>query len=335
MAEGPTRCRRSSVLPDGTRSSFIALENGAFETSVRRSSIGGRLGGSIRVTEPQLDLSEFDTDYDEETRKESSPLVIKPPPLLTVEKPPPLLVWIFPALACAAAYAFYNIFIKKGSYSIHPILGGVILQFVAALLGTALLAALVFKGDDALQDIEYDKNGIFWACCAGLAVGCAEMLSFFVSSIGVEATQSIPIIIGGSVVVGAVLGLIMLGENMMFHGWSGIGMLVIGIGLVATDPGEKVEEGGDSNSDGQALTPPLFVWIGPALLCATSYALYNIFIKKGSTSINPILGGVVLQFVAAILGSLLLGALMVKEGGMGFLKWDYMGVFWACMAGKF
>ena len=27
--------------------------------------------------------------------------------------PPSLLVWIFPALCCAAAYAFYNIFIKS------------------------------------------------------------------------------------------------------------------------------------------------------------------------------------------------------------------------------
>jgi drug/metabolite transporter (DMT)-like permease len=47
------------------------------------------------------------------------------------------MTWIFPALACAAAYAFYNIFIKKGSFTIHPILGGLVLQFVAALLGIA------------------------------------------------------------------------------------------------------------------------------------------------------------------------------------------------------
>jgi len=93
------------------------------------------------------------------------------------------------------AYAFYNVFIKKGSASIHPILGGVILQFVAALLGTVLLIALTVhqktKGAGAV--IEYDRHGILWSVCAGLAVGTAEMLSFCVSGMGVPASQSIPI----------------------------------------------------------------------------------------------------------------------------------------------
>ena len=38
---------------------------------------------------------------------------------------------------------------------------------------------------------------------------------------GVPATQSIPIIIGGSVLFGAVLGALLLGEVMVCHGWSG------------------------------------------------------------------------------------------------------------------
>lgn len=107
-----------------------------------------------------------------------------------------------------------------------------ILQFVAALLGTGLLAFLMCTSDKTFE-LHYDKHGIFWACMAGLAVGMAEMLSFVVSGLGVPATQSIPIIIGGSVMFGAVLGLIILGEQLMLHGWSGIGLLVTGIVFVA------------------------------------------------------------------------------------------------------
>jgi transporter family protein len=140
---------------------------------------------------------------------------------------------------CAAAYAFYNIFIKKGSASINPILGGVILQFVAALLGTVLLGGLVWKEGGA-EVITYDYWGVFWAVCAGLAVGVAEMLSFCVSGMGVQATQSIPIIIGGSVMFGSVLGAVLLHEQMTMHGWSGVVLLVIGICFVATDPGVKM-----------------------------------------------------------------------------------------------
>jgi bacterial/archaeal transporter family protein len=339
--------RRSSIVlgADGKPHAnlFIALENGAFETASRRSSIGGRLGGSIirpSAADDELDdlFWEDDSEHeDEETRllpiiKDNKKL---PAHLIREQSVhPPIHVWIVPALACACSYAFYNIFIKKGSYSIHPILGGVVLQFVAALLGTVLLALLLWKDNkDAKSAIECERAGIFWSCCAGLAVGSAEMLSFVVSGLGVPATQSIPIIIGGSVVVGAVLGLILLGEVMMCHGWSGILLLVIGIGLVATDPGEKMEEGGLADDDREKECPPLLTWIGPALLCATAYALYNIFIKKGSASINPILGGVILQFVAAIFGTLLLGAITFQKGNITYLNWDYTGLMWACCAG--
>ena len=58
---------------------------------------------------------------------------------------------------------------------------------------------------------------------------------------GVPASQSIPILIGGSVAFGAVLGLIMLDEQLLAQGWSGVVILMLGSALVATDPGEKVE----------------------------------------------------------------------------------------------
>mmetsp|Transcript_9010 Transcript_9010/g.22738 ORF Transcript_9010/g.22738 Transcript_9010/m.22738 type:complete len:340 (-) Transcript_9010:208-1227(-) len=244
---------------------------------------------------------------------------------------PPLVTWIVPALLCALSYALYNIFIKKGSASIHPILGGVILQFVAALCGTLLLLLLIARGKSS--DIFYDKYGVLWATGAGLWVGTAEMLSFTVSGMGVPATQSIPIIIGGSVLFGAILGALLLGEVMICHGWSGVFMLTVGIGLVATDPGEKAEEG-PASSDGVAEEPPLWLWIGPALFCALSYALYNICIKKGSASINPVLGGVVLQFVAAIFGSCLLSGILIDEQFEGgTLQSDTIGIIWACAAG--
>jgi transporter family protein len=178
---------------------------------------------------------------------------------------------------------------------------GVILQFVAALLGTCLLAILTYRGGGGKMD--YDRDGIRWSTMAGLAVGLAEMLSFCVSGLGVPVTQSIPIIIGGSVMFGAVLGVILLGEELLFHGWSGIALLVTGIVFVALDPGEKVEEGRmkmggltSSSSTEEIIMvggfghPPIY-WILIALICASAYAFYNIFIKKGSASISPILGG--------------------------------------------
>eukprot|EP00522_Entomoneis_paludosa_P014850 CAMPEP_0172451726 /NCGR_PEP_ID=MMETSP1065-20121228/9643_1 /TAXON_ID=265537 /ORGANISM="Amphiprora paludosa, Strain CCMP125" /LENGTH=233 /DNA_ID=CAMNT_0013203695 /DNA_START=140 /DNA_END=841 /DNA_ORIENTATION=- len=148
---------------------------------------------------------------------------------------PPLLLWIGPALFCALMYALYNIFIKKGSASIHPVLGGVILQFIAAILGCLLLSILVVK--DGWEEMNYDSSGVFWAIWAGVAVGAAEILSFVVSGMGVQSMQSIPIIIGGSVLFGTVLGFTILHEVLTYRGWFGVSLIAVGIGLVGTDPG--------------------------------------------------------------------------------------------------
>jgi bacterial/archaeal transporter family protein len=147
--------------------------------------------------------------------------------------------------------ALYNIFIKLGSYSIHPVLGGVVLQFVAALLGLVLLTLQMAQSEPSQQQPfspttstttpyssklpHYDRPGIFWSVCAGVAVGIAEMLSFLVSSMGVPAVHSIPVIIGGSVLFGTLLGFVLLQENLSPRGWFGVLLLVGGIALVGTD----------------------------------------------------------------------------------------------------
>lgn len=148
---------------------------------------------------------------------------------------PPIQVWIVPALCCAMAYALYNIFIKKGSSHINPVLGGVILQLVAALLGCCLLGFLIVKEGGTAEVVSYDMEGIHWAILAGLAVGTAEIVSFFVSSLGVQAMQSIPIIIGGSVMFGTVLGAVALHEELSYRGWLGVFLISIGISLVGLD----------------------------------------------------------------------------------------------------
>ena len=142
--------------------------------------------------------------------------------------------WIVPALLCAMSYALYNIFIKKGSASIHPILVGVILQFVAAIIGLVLLLILTYGPTN--EEMFYDNRGIYYSVLAGISVGAAEIISFTVSGMGVPATQSIPIIIGGSVFFGTLLGKIFLGEMLSLTGWLGVLLIAVGIVLVATDP---------------------------------------------------------------------------------------------------
>jgi transporter family protein len=150
--------------------------------------------------------------------------------------------WMLPAVTCAASYALYNLFIKKAaSNSMDPILGGVLLQFVAALIGSCLwlgqrlLASINPAAAASTTTLMITKSGIMWSVAAGVAVGAAEILSFVVSGKGVPATQSIPIIVGGSILVGTLLGSVWLQERLSRTGWMGVLLIAAGIALVGMD----------------------------------------------------------------------------------------------------
>jgi len=160
---------------------------------------------------------------------------------------PAVTVWLGPAMACAMAYALYNLFIKKASASIDPILGGVLLQIVAAVLGAVLLGVQQFSAAQTVTTngaaavaLKLSKVGVAWAVAAGAAVGSAEILSFIISSLGVPASQSIPTIVGGSVVFGTVIGALWLGERLSPKGWMGIVLIAVGIAMVGMDPGASL-----------------------------------------------------------------------------------------------
>ncbi|KAA3636263.1 MAG: hypothetical protein DWQ02_08525, partial [Bacteroidetes bacterium] len=112
--------------------------------------------------------------------------------------------WLLLAILTAVFFGAYNIFIKLSSGHINQIVGAVILQVVAAVLGGAIL--LILKWTDS--PLPFSQKGILYAILAGVFVGLAEITSFYVFSRGVSASTGIPVIIGGSVVVGAVLGLL-------------------------------------------------------------------------------------------------------------------------------
>ncbi|CAB9502450.1 EamA-like transporter family [Seminavis robusta] len=236
--------------------SFQSKTSGPQIHSPRHSSIGGRLHidspgiNSNRSLRSRNSFASPGSNRASSTGRlpvgETTPLVAKAENVVAVQHgSPPLMVWIGPALVCALAYALYNIFIKKGSASINPILGGVILQFVAAILGCVLLGGVILyntqlaqggaEGDDEEDFLEWDWTGVKWAILAGFAVGAAEMISFCVSGMGVQAMQSIPIIIGGSVMFGTVLGHLALGETLTPRGWSGVLLIAIGISFVGMD----------------------------------------------------------------------------------------------------
>lgn len=132
------------------------------------------------------------------------------------------------ALSTAIFYGVYNFFIKVSSGHINQIAGAVILQLVAMLVGGVILLFIKFTN----VSIEISNKGILYAVLAGVFVGLAEITSFFVFSKGITLSIGLPIIIGGSVVFGSLLGILFLKEVLTPIHLLAILLIIVGIVLL-------------------------------------------------------------------------------------------------------
>jgi transporter family protein len=136
--------------------------------------------------------------------------------------------WLPLALLTALCLALYNFFIKLAADHVSPAVGAVLLQLVAAALGAAWLFKLKLQG----QPVAVTSKGLLLAGLAGLGVGLAEILTFVVFQRGVPSSVGTPVIVGGSVLLTAVLGLVVLREGLTLIQAGGLLLIVTGIVLL-------------------------------------------------------------------------------------------------------
>ncbi len=129
----------------------------------------------------------------------------------------------------ALMFGLYNVFIKMSSDHINPILGAVVLQFVAAFLGLGLLLVMRAGSGEALQ---VSARGVWLAVAAGVAIGMVEILSFFVYGRGIPVAVGNPLIIGGSLVVTTGVGILLLREAVNPIQVVAVGVILAGVLLL-------------------------------------------------------------------------------------------------------
>jgi transporter family protein len=129
-------------------------------------------------------------------------------------------------------FGLYNVFIKLSVDHINAVLGAVVLQFVAAFLGLGLLLTLR-AGDSAVM--HSSAKGLGLAALAGLAIGLVEILTFVIYGRGVAVAVGNPLIIGGSLLVTAAVGIAVLREAVSPLQLLAIGLIGLGIVTLAWD----------------------------------------------------------------------------------------------------
>lgn len=137
--------------------------------------------------------------------------------------------WIIPAILAAICFGLYNFFIKQASGSIHEMLGAAILQVVALGLGAIALVFLKIKG----THLDSSPRGLKYAILAGLFVGLAEILSFYAFSKDLPATVGIPVIVGGTILTGVLLGQLLLKEALSPLQYLAVAMILAGVVILA------------------------------------------------------------------------------------------------------
>ena len=135
---------------------------------------------------------------------------------------------ILTAVLAGLMFGAYNYCIKLSATHIHEILGAVILQIVAFLLG--FLALIYFKSQNI--QMEWDSTGIKYAIAAGFFVGLAEIVSFFVFSKGMSISVGVTIIIGVTILTSVLLGSIFLQESISIRQILGMLLIVGGVALL-------------------------------------------------------------------------------------------------------
>lgn len=129
----------------------------------------------------------------------------------------------------ALMFGLYNVFIKLSSEHIQPVLGAVVLQFVAAFIGSGLLYYLYRTG----TTLHVTARGVWLAVAAGAAIGLVEILTFMVFARGVPVAVGNPLIIGGSLIVTTGVGIVALREILNPVQVLAVALIIAGVGLLA------------------------------------------------------------------------------------------------------
>ncbi|HLR87023.1 MAG TPA: hypothetical protein VK064_03985 [Wenzhouxiangella sp.] len=136
----------------------------------------------------------------------------------------------FLVATAALMFGLYNVFIKVSSDHIHAVLGAVVLQIVAALVGLALLGWLHATSS---AELTVTGRGLMLSAMAGVAIGLVEILSFVVYGRGMAVAVGNPLIVGGSLIVTTGVGLVLLREHFNLIQFAAVGLIMLGIALLA------------------------------------------------------------------------------------------------------
>lgn len=136
--------------------------------------------------------------------------------------------WITFAILAATSFGFYNFFTKLTADKLSPTIA--LLLITGASFVVALLATVGFKISG--QTLYFSKNAILFPILAGVFTAIAEIFYLFMFTKNAPLSIGNPLVVGGTIIVAVILGLIILKEPLNVTKIAGIVITLMGLLLL-------------------------------------------------------------------------------------------------------
>jgi len=133
--------------------------------------------------------------------------------------------WLIFAVLSATSFGFYNFFTKLSADKFSPTIALLIMTGISFFV--ALISTVVFRISG--QELIFSKNVIWLPIMAGLFAGIAEISYLFMYTKDAPLNIGTPLVVGLTIVVAVLLGVIILKESLDINKVIGICLTIIGL----------------------------------------------------------------------------------------------------------
>lgn len=138
--------------------------------------------------------------------------------------------WLTTAILAIIFLSAYNFVLKLTADKISNFYGLPLIAFGALIMGIiGTLLTKVFR----IGNLTYTNKGVLFALATGLIWGIGELFFFLVFTKNTPLSIGLPIVIGGLIMVGSILGTVFLNEPLTMAKAGGVLAILLGIILLA------------------------------------------------------------------------------------------------------
>jgi transporter family protein len=134
---------------------------------------------------------------------------------------------IYFAVVAALGMGLWNVFVSNASRQMNPILGAVICELTAVTVGALILLPVLKSGP-----VQFTPRGTVLVMLAGLSVLSADYFALKAYNSGLPVSIGGPIVIGGSILVVSLAG-VLAGEGLTLLKAVSIIMILVGASILA------------------------------------------------------------------------------------------------------